>query len=116
MVVGMPNAWSLGDPDFFSSSSLRAYCENGRKLIRPLGPELRMASADLRAALREVPLQEGNAWLRSKIVAAHLKHAAISLEEASASFVRCYMSFQKNFIYLPPGTNTRPRRKFVFDE
>ena len=103
----MASSFSLGDPDFVSTSALRAYCESGRKLIRPLGPELHMASIELRAALKEIPLAEGNVRWRARMVATHLDKAAEGIEHAVAGLVRTYLSFERNFINQSPKSAKR---------
>lgn len=98
-------ALSLGDPNFVSTSALRAYCENGRGLIRPLGPELHMAAIELRAALKEVPVHEGNAWVKARIVSSHLNAAAKGAEATVKGLVRTYLSFERHFINETPRTS-----------
>lgn len=113
----MPS-FSLGEPVFLNTSMVRAYCENGRNLIRPLANELRIGSEELRAALKEVrshnPLLLGvDTKIKAKIVASHLVHAAEGIEQAAAGFVRCYLSFEKHF--LTPNNVPVSRRGFDLD-
>lgn len=106
MTVG----FSLGEPEFVSASSLRLYCERGRQLIRPLGPELHIASLELRAALREIPgdrIGNVDSKVRARIVAAHLHHASQGIEAAVTGLVRTYLSFEKHFIHVKPERSKR---------
>ena len=108
-------AFTLGDPSFISTTALREYCENGRRMIRPLANELQIASVELREALKEIPGQ--SAWLmnadskvRARIVASHLSTAAAGVELACGGLVRTFLSFEKHFIHTTPE-----RSKKVFD-
>lgn len=105
--------FTLGDPEFLSTSQLRAYCENGRILVRPLANELRIASEELQGALKEVPGQSpwmlgADSKVRARIVSAHLKHAADGVDAAVVGLVRTFLSFEKHFLH-PAGGSTRKR-------
>lgn len=108
--------YTLGEPEFLSTSQLRAYCSNGRDLIRPLSNELRIASEELKAVLKHVPSGQSSMFtaadshVRARIVSAHLKHAAEGIETACVGLIRCYMSFERNFL-----NNTPERSKKHFD-
>lgn len=93
----------LGEPVFTKTSEIRDYCENGRKLIRPLANEFRIASEELKAALKEIPGQ--SPWLlgadskvRAMIVARHLEHAAEGVDATCAGLIRTWLSFEKHFL------------------
>lgn len=101
------NKFTLGDPVFFSTSQLRAYCENGRNLIRPLSYELHLASEELRGALREVPNM--GSW-PARVVSAHLRHAADGVDAACVGLIRTFLSFERHYI-----NNTPERSKRHFD-
>ena len=93
----------LGEPHFLSTSQVRDYCENGRKLIRPLANELRIASEELKAALKEIPGQSpfllgADSKVRAVIVARHLEHAAEGVEATCAGLIRTWLSFEKHFL------------------
>lgn len=100
-------SFSLGEPDFVSTSALRNYCENGRTLIRPLAPELHMASIELKAALKEIPLANGSARWKARTVAAHLDRAAQGIEWSVAEMIRTYLSFERNFIHSDPARSKK---------
>lgn len=102
-------AFSLGEPEFMSTSSLREYCQNGRNLIRPLANELHIASEELKAALKEVPGGPVETRWRARVVAAHLGNAAHGVELTCAGLVRTFLSFERHFI------NNTPERTKHFD-
>ncbi|MGW7537800.1 hypothetical protein [Amycolatopsis sp. NPDC054798] len=108
--------YTLGSPEFFSSSQLRQYCNGGRTLIRPLANELRIASEELFGALREVPSGQGGMFssvdsrLRARRVAKHLLRGAEGIDLACAGLVRTWVSFEREFLH-----NTPERSKKHFD-
>ncbi|WP_370591403.1 plasmid transfer protein TraA [Saccharopolyspora montiporae] len=112
----------LGEPDFVSSSAIRKYCENARKLFHPLYHELHVSAEELEIALKYVRSADPKAGgmdsrLRAKLVSRQLKHAASAVEVASKSAVGTYMAFLKH--YSPEVTESRKknsRKKFEFDE
>lgn len=113
----MASGLSIGTPEFHATSEVRKYCEDGRKLLRPLSNELLLASEELRAALREVPTGRGGAMAgrvdsryQARIVAAHLKHSADGVNTAVAGLVRTWLSFERNFLNATPE-----RSKKYFD-
>lgn len=96
-------ALMLGEPVFTKTSEIRDYCENGRKLIRPLANEFRIASEELKAALKEIPgrspyLLGADSKVRAMIVARHLEHAAEGVDAAVAGLIRTWLSFEKHFL------------------
>jgi|SRR5699024_2556906 len=111
----MAQQFSIGEPEFLSTSQLRKYCEDGRTLIRPLGNELRIASEELQAALKEVPsgspsMMGQDSRVRARLVAAHLRRAADGVDATVAGLVRTFLSFEKHYI------NPNPQRsKKQFD-
>jgi hypothetical protein len=85
--------------------------------VRPLANELRIASEELKAALKEIP-GAGNALLlgadqkiKARIVAHHLVSAAEGIEHTCASLVRCFLSFEKHFL-VPANGSRSTRRRF----
>lgn len=112
----------LGSPDFVSSSAIRQYCENARKLFHPLYHELHVSAEELEVALKYVRSADPKAGgmdsrLRAKLVSRQLKHAASAVEVASKSTVGTYMSFLKH--YSPEVAESRKKkagRQFKFDE
>lgn len=108
----MAQQFSLGDPEFMSTSQLRKYCEGGRTLIRPLGNELRIASEELQAALKEVP--SGNPGMfgqdsrvRARLVAAHMRRAADGVDATVSGLIRTFLSFEKHYINSTPERSKR---------
>ncbi|MDT8916232.1 hypothetical protein [Amycolatopsis sp. PS_44_ISF1] len=112
----MSNRYTLGSPEFLSTSALRGYCSNGRDLIRPLGNELRIAAEELNAVLREVPtgqgglLESADSRRKARMVSRHLLRAAEGVEGTCTGLIRCYLSFERNFI-----NNTPERSRRAFD-
>lgn len=109
-------SFSLGDPEFFSPRAIREYCENGRKLIRPLYHELHVSAEELEMVLRDVqsanPQMFGqDSKVRARIVAKHLRQSAEAVEVASASLARTYQSFRKHYL-AEANAKSRPRRQF----
>ncbi|MCA1191358.1 MULTISPECIES: plasmid transfer protein TraA [unclassified Saccharopolyspora] len=112
----------LGSPEFVSSSSIRQYCENARRLFHPLYHELHVSAEELEAALRYVKTADPkfggmDSRVRSKLVARQLKQAAAAIEVASKSTVATYMAFLKH--YSPEVSAAREKqraRRFEFDE
>lgn len=112
----------LGSPEFVSSSAIRQYCENARRLFHPLYHELHVSAEELEVALKYVrsadPKMGGmDSRLRAKLVSRQLKHAATAIEVASKSTVGTYMAFLKH--YSPEVSEARKkqsRRRFEFDE
>lgn len=112
----------LGSPEFVSSSAIRQYCENARRLFHPLYHELHVSAEELEVALKYVQSADPKAGgldsrVRAKLVSRQLKHAAAAIEVASKSAVGTYMSFLKH--YSPEVAEARKktqRKKFEFDE
>ena len=112
----------LGSPEFVSSSAIRQYCENARRLFHPLYHELHVSAEELEVALRFVrsadPKLGGmDSRVRAKLVSRQLKQAAKAIEVASKSTVGTYMAFLKH--YSPEVQEARQRsrrRQFQFDE
>jgi hypothetical protein len=100
----------LGDPNFQSTSHLKAYCEHGRQFLRPVANELRIASEELKAALKEIPgdrIGNVDSKVRARIVSAHLLHAAEGVEMTCAGLVRCFLSFEKHFLHNSPARSKK---------
>ncbi|MEU7524653.1 hypothetical protein AB0A74_02845 [Saccharothrix sp. NPDC042600] len=113
----MSGQLAFGDPEFFSTSQIRDYCNNGARLLRPLYNELHIAAEELEAVLRFVPSTNPQAGgldsrVRAKFVAGHLHRSADAVEVAVASLRRTYMSFHKHFVNDQPP---KPKRQFTFD-
>lgn len=111
----MASSFSFGDPELTSTSALRKYCQDGRTMVRPLANELRISAEELHAALKEVPGGGNRAQqhVRARIVASHLKTAAGGIEVATAGLVRCFLSFERNFLNEQPQ---RSKRTFNLDK
>ncbi|HVK05101.1 MAG TPA: hypothetical protein VM490_16610 [Armatimonadaceae bacterium] len=115
----MSSPFSLGSPEFYATSQLQQYCNNGRNLIRPLANELRIAAEELQAALREVPAVRGGVLLApierrrlARQTSKHLVVAAEGVEMACSGLVRTYLSFQRNYVNVTPE---RSKRAFDLD-
>ena len=113
----------LGEPEFFSTSQIAAYCNNARLVLRPLYAELHIAAEELEAALRYVRSANPSAMgvdsrLRAHLVAGHLRRAAEGVEMTIGSIVRTHGSFRRHFVaeLEQSGYRARPRREFKFDE
>lgn len=105
--------FSLGEPEFLSTSQLRDYCLNGRNLIRPVAAELVIAEAEMLAVLKEVGAGSASRWERSRnarTVSRHLGHSGKAIEAACASMLRTVVSFER--VYLGANGASRPRRHF----
>lgn len=116
----MSGELSFGDPEFFSTSQIRDYCDRGAKLIRPLYGELHIAAGELEAVLKYVPSANPSmggldSRVRAKFVASHLHRAADAVEVAVISLRRTYMSFRKHYIAELEAAKTRTRPAFKFD-
>ena len=105
----------IGNPEaLLSTSALREYCDNGRRVLRPLYTELRIAGEELEAALRYVPVPNSqfgalDSRVRARLVASHLRHSAQAVEVAVASLVRTYLSYRRHFL-----DDTQPDRRPQF--
>jgi hypothetical protein len=109
----MTGGFSLGEPEFLSTSQLRDYCLNGRNLIRPVAAELAIAEAELFAVLTEVGGADLSRWdrrRRARQVSRHLHHGSKAVEAACASLLRTVVSFERT--YLGAEGTSRPRRHF----
>ncbi|MEV0089127.1 plasmid transfer protein TraA [Saccharopolyspora sp. NPDC050642] len=111
----------LGSPEFVSSSAIRQYCENARRLFHPLYHELHVSAEELEVALKYVksadPKLGGlDSRLRAKLVSRQLKQAATAMEVASKSTVGTYMAFLKHYAPEVAQRRQKSRRTFDFDE
>jgi hypothetical protein len=111
----------LGSPEFVSSSAIRKYCENARRLLHPLYHELHVSAEELEVALRFVrsadPKLGGmDSRVRAKLVARQMKRAADAIEVASKSTVGTYMAFLKHYSPEVQEAKKKTPRRFVFDE
>lgn len=114
---------TLGEPEFFSTSQIRDYCNNARLLLRPLYHELHVSAEELEAALKHVCSVNPHAFgldstVRAKLVARHLRTAANSVEATCGSLVRTYLSFRRHYVaeLEAAGRRTTNRRPFRFDQ
>lgn len=111
----------LGSPEFVSSSAIRVYCENARRLFHPLYHELHVSAEELEVALKYVksvdPKLGGmDSRVRAKLVSRQLKQAAAAMEVASKSMVGTYMAFLKHYAPEVAERRQKARRAFEFDE
>lgn len=116
----MSGELTFGDPEFFSTSQIRDYCDKSARLIRPLYNELHIAGEELEAVLRYVPSanpQMGglDSRVRAKFVASHMHRSADAVEVAVVSLRRTYMSFRKHFIAELDAAAGKKRPAFKFD-
>ncbi|MGP3950088.1 plasmid transfer protein TraA [Streptomyces sp. 7N604] len=111
----------LADPEFFTNSDIRTYCENARGLFLQLSFELANASEVLQAVLKEVPDPEGRAFgsrMRARRVGRKLKKAADDARDAAKNSAATYAAFQREFDpeLAPYRTRQRPMgRRFDFN-
>ncbi|NKE63712.1 hypothetical protein FXN61_46175 [Lentzea sp. PSKA42] len=116
----MSGELSFGDPEFFSTSQIRDYCDRGAKLIRPLYNELHIAAEEMEAVLRYVPSANPSmggldSRVRAKFVASHMHRSADAVEVAVTSLRKTYMSFRKHFIAELEAASGKKRPAFKFD-
>ncbi|AOS65006.1 hypothetical protein [Actinoalloteichus hymeniacidonis] len=104
----------LGEPEFFSTSSIKEYCTKGRDLLRPLHHELAVSAEEMQVVLTYVPGVDSR--VRARLVAAHLRRASAAVEVANLEIVRTFLSFQRHFTQELSQAKRTPRRKFEFDE
>lgn len=112
----------LADPEFFTNSDVRNYCENGRAAMQMLGFDIAMAAEVMEAVLKEIPDPEGRPWgskLRARRVAKRLAKTADHLTGAAKNFAATYAAFQREFSpELEPMRQRQaraPRRTFDFN-
>lgn len=103
----------LGEAEFLSPRAIREYCNNGRRVIRPLYHELHVAAEELEMVLRDLPSSNPHAFgadsrFRARLVSGHLRRAAEAAEVCAASLVRTYSSFHKHFLAEVPRRQARP--------
>lgn len=116
----MSGVLTFGDPEFFSTSQIRDYCDRGAKLIRPLYGELHIAAAELEAVLKFVPSANPSmggldSRVRAKFVASHMHRSAEAVEVAVVSLRKTYMSFRKHFVAELEAAGRTKRPAFKFD-
>lgn len=111
----------LADPEFFTNTDIRNYCERARTEFLKMSFELAMAAEVLQAVLKEVPDPEGRpfaATSRARRVARHLKRTATEARDAAKNAARTYAAFQREFDpELSATAHRRParqRRRFDF--
>ncbi|APU20135.1 hypothetical protein [Actinoalloteichus sp. GBA129-24] len=104
----------LGDPEFFSTTEIKAYCQRGRNLLRPLHHELHVAGEEMQIVLSYVPGVDSR--VRARLVAGHLRRAAAAVEIANLEVVRTFMSFQRHFTAELSQVKKSPRREFKFED
>lgn len=112
----------LADPEFFTNSDIRDFCENGRAAMTMLGFDAVMAAEVLEAVLKEIPDPEGRPWgskLRARRVARRMAKTADHLTAAAKNFAATYAAFQREFSpELEPMRQRQaraPRRSFDFN-
>lgn len=112
----------LADPEFFNSTDIRNYCENGRSVMQMIGFDIAVAAEVLEAVLKEIPDPEGKPWgskLRARRVARRLKKTADHMTGAAKNFAATYAAFQAEFSpELEPMRQRQaraPRRSFDFN-
>ncbi|MFC0540655.1 plasmid transfer protein TraA [Kutzneria chonburiensis] len=111
----------FGEPEFYSSSQIRDYCNRARLALRPLHNELHISAEELQAVLKHVSSANPQVFgldsrFRAKLVAKHMHHAADAIEVATVSIVRCYASFRQHYVKPMSERDKSPqRRQFDFD-
>lgn len=112
----------LADPEFFNSTDIRNFCENGRSLMQAIGFDIAVAAEVLEAVLKEIPDPEGKPWgskLRARRVARRMKKTADHMTGAAKNFAATYAAFQAEFApELQPLRQRQaraPRRTFDFN-
>lgn len=109
------------EPEFFSTTAIRDFCNKGRYLLRPLHNELHISAEELQAVLKHITSVNPSVFgldsrVRAKLVAKHMHHAADAIEVASTSLVRVYASFRQHYVKpMSERDRSLPRRKFEFD-
>jgi hypothetical protein len=118
----MAEVMAFGEPEFFSTSAIRDYCGNARRVLRPMHHELLVGAEELQAALRFVKSADPKAAgldsrVRARLVARHMRTAADALLVAQTSMVKTYLSFRKHFVVeLHQAGHKDVRREFRFDD
>lgn len=104
--------FSFGTPEFHSTSELHKYCENARKLMRPLVHELIVARDELYVALKQTPTGQGRARdiMAARQVTRFLGKAADGAKQVSVGMVGCYTTFDRMYL-----NNTPDRSRKHFD-
>jgi truncated hemoglobin YjbI len=111
----------FGEPEFYSTSQIRDFCNRARQLMRPLHNELHISAEELQAVLKHVASANPQVFgldsrLRARLVARHMHHAAEAIEVATVSVVRCYASFRQHYVTpMSSRDNSPQRRPFQFD-
>ncbi|AXX29405.1 hypothetical protein KCV87_09980 [Actinosynnema pretiosum subsp. pretiosum] len=117
----MAEMMAFGEPEFFSTSQIRDYCGNARRILRPMHTELIVASEELGASLKYVrsadpKLMGADSRVRAALVSRHLRNAADALLVAQTSMVKTYMSFRKHYVVeLDRAGHKDKGREFKFD-
>jgi hypothetical protein len=109
------------DPEFFSTTAIRDFCNKGRNMLRPLHNELHISAEELQAVLKHISSANPSVFgldsrVRAKLVARHMHHAADAIEVASTSLVRVYASFRQHYVKPMSERDRSPkRREFEFN-
>jgi hypothetical protein len=117
----MAEMMAFGEPEFFSTSQIRDYCGNVRRILRPMHHELIVGSEELGAALKFVKsvdpkLFGADSRVRAALVARHMRNAADALLVAQTSMVKTYLSFRKHYVVeLDAAKHKDKGRAFKFD-
>ncbi|SDD94860.1 hypothetical protein [Actinokineospora iranica] len=119
----MAEITAFGEPEFFSTSQIRDYCGNARKVLRPMHHELMVSAEELHAALKYVrsadPKAAGlDSRVRARLVARHMHTAADALLVAQSAMVKTYLSFRRHYVVElnEAGFKDKARREFRFDD
>ncbi|WP_158842667.1 hypothetical protein [Saccharothrix deserti] len=99
----MAEMMAFGEPEFFSTSQIRDYCGNVRKVLRPMHHELMVSAEELAATLKYVKSVDPkflgtDSRVRAVLVARHMRNAADALLVAQTSVVKTYLSFRKHYV------------------
>lgn len=117
----MAETMAFSEPEFFSTSQIRDYCGNARKVLRPMHHELLVSAEELAATLRYVRSADpkflgADSRVRAALVARHLRNAADALLVAQTSVVKTYLSFRKHYVAeLDAAGHKDKGREFRFD-
>lgn len=107
----------LDEPVFESPRMIREFCENARKVLRPVYLHLALTADELEAVLRDHPTvgpsrMGMDARVRARLVAGHMRRAAEGLGVASIELPRTFTSYRKHFLEPLQADRGRQRRQF----
>lgn len=104
----------LPDPEFYSPSEIRTYCNAVRALMTGLAFEISMAAEILQATLAQVPDPEGKPWgsrARARRVTRKLAKSADATRAAAVNAAACYGRFQQEYQEEINRVRHRARRR-----